>query len=65
MFGINPNVAIIVPKKTPVAYIEPLSHIDYKKQREFLFSSGVNLEKISDDKGIEIYKVRGEDNETK
>ncbi len=65
VLGGTPNVAIIVPKGTPGAYIEPLSFDDYKKQREFLFSSGVNLEKISDDKGIEIYKVRGENNETK
>ncbi len=65
VIGGVPNVAIIVPKGTSVAYIELLSHIDYKKQREFLINSGLNLNKISDDRGLLIYKVRGESNETK
>lgn len=65
VIGGVPNVAIIIPKGTSGAYIELLSHIDYKKQREFLINSGFNLDKISDDRGLLIYKVRGESNETK
>lgn len=65
VIGGVPNVAIIIPKGTSGAYIELLSHIDYKKQREFLINSGLNLDKISDDRGLLIYKVRGESNETK
>ena len=65
VIGGVPNLAIIVSKETFGAYIELLSHIDYKKQREFLINSGLNLDKISDDRGLLIYKVRGESNETK
>ena len=65
VFGSTPNIAIIVPKGTVGAYIEPQSYDDYKKQREFLFNSGLRIEKLTNDSETLIYKVRGESNETK
>ncbi|MDK8234485.1 ADP-ribosyltransferase [Aerococcus christensenii] len=51
----KPNVAIIVPKGTLGAYIELLSQGKFKEQREFLFNTGLELEKLEDN-GLYIVK---------
>ena len=44
----KPNVAIIVHKGTLGAYVELLSQGEFKGQREFLFNTGLELEKLED-----------------
>ena len=51
----NPNIAIIVPKGTLGAYVELLSQGKFKGQREFLFNTGLELEKLEDN-GLYIVK---------
>ncbi|WP_391484552.1 ADP-ribosyltransferase [Lactobacillus iners] len=48
VFGSNHNIAIIVPKGTLGAYVELLSQGEFKGQREFLFNTGLELEKLED-----------------
>ena len=60
VFTGNPNVAIIVPKGTNGAYIELLAEDKYKKQREFLFNSGIELNNLYNEKGINIFEVKNE-----
>lgn len=60
VFTGNPNVAIIVPKGTNGAYIELLAEDRYKKQREFLFNSGIELNNLYNEKGINIFEVKNE-----
>ncbi|WP_285033185.1 hypothetical protein [Lactobacillus iners] len=48
VIGGVPNVAIIVPKGTLGAYVELLSQGEFKGQREFLFNTGLELEKLED-----------------
>lgn len=52
----KPNAAIIVPEGTSGAYVEMLAHADYKKQREFLFNTDIELKKIANN-GLDIYIV--------
>ena len=52
----KPNAAIIVPEGTSGAYVEMLAHPDYKKQREFLFNTDIELKKIANN-GMDIYVV--------
>lgn len=59
-FGGKPNVAIIVPKGSNGAYIEPLAVGKYKYQREFLLNNGIILEKVLSNKDISIFEVRNE-----
>lgn len=59
-FGGKPNVAIIVPKDSNGAYIEPLAAGSYKKQREFLLNSGIKLFKVFNDNDISIFEVKNE-----
>lgn len=59
-FGGKPNVAIIVPKDSNGAYIEPLAAGSYKKQREFLLNSGIKLVKVFNDNDISIFEVKNE-----
>lgn len=55
VFGGNPNVAIIVPKRTKGAYIELLSGI--RTQREFLIGNNFYLNEILNKDGLHIYEV--------
>lgn len=55
----RPNVAIIVPKGTPGAYIAPIVSPKFKRQKEFLLDMGTTLEKIYDSNGHQIFIVRG------
>ncbi|MCT7669869.1 MAG: hypothetical protein N4R98_02175 [Lactobacillus iners] len=48
-------MAIIVPKGTLGAYVELLSQGKFKSQREFLFNTGLELEKLEDN-GLYIVK---------
>lgn len=50
----KPKAAIIVPEGTSGAYVEMLAHADYKKQREFLFNTDIELKKIANN-GLDIY----------
>ncbi|WP_216629233.1 VG15 protein [Anaerococcus faecalis] len=59
-FGGKPNVAIIVPKDSNGAYIEPLAVGSYKKQREFLLNKGIKLVKVLNDNDINIFEVKNE-----
>ncbi|WP_276882340.1 ADP-ribosyltransferase [Anaerococcus tetradius] len=59
-FGGKPNVAIIVPKDSNGAYIEPLAAGSYKKQREFLLNRGIKLVKVFNDNDISIFEVKNE-----
>ncbi|MDD6920470.1 MAG: ADP-ribosyltransferase [Eubacteriales bacterium] len=59
-FGGKPNVAIIVPKDSNGAYIEPLAVGSYKKQREFLLNRGIKLVKVLNDNDINIFEVKNE-----
>lgn len=55
------NVAIIVPKGTQGAYIEPLSHSKYKNQLEFLLNMETNLIPVYDKNNLYIFRVEVED----
>lgn len=57
VLGGTPNSAIIVPEGTSGAYVEMLAHADYKKQREFLFNTDIELKKIANN-GLDIYIVK-------
>lgn len=59
-FGGKPNVAIIVPKGSNGAYIEPLAIGKYKYQREFLLNNDINLDKVLSNNDISIFEVRNE-----
>ena len=60
VIGGKPNVAIIVPKGAKGAYIEELSDEVFKKQREFLFSTEIKLEKVGFVDDICVYIVKGD-----
>ncbi|MCY3075801.1 ADP-ribosyltransferase [Aerococcus mictus] len=51
----KPNIAIIVPKGTNGGYVELLSQEKFKRQREFLFNTDLELEKLKED-GLYIVK---------
>lgn len=55
VFGGNPNVAIIVPKRTKGVYIELLSEI--RTQREILIRNNFYLNEILNKDGLHIYGV--------
>lgn len=57
--GSKPNVAIIVPKGAKGAYIENLSHKEFKRQREFLFADDCEFEIIEKINGMYIFKYKG------
>lgn len=60
VIGGKPNVAIIVPKGAKGAYIEELSDEVFKKQREFLFSTEIKLEKVGFVDDMCVYIVKGD-----
>lgn len=64
-FGGKPNVAIIVPKGSNGAYIEPLAAGKYKYQREFLLNNEINLAKVLSNNDINIFEVRNENKTNK
>lgn len=57
--GGKPNTAIIIPKGSNGAYIEKLSHKDYREQREFLINRDTELEFIERHGNIYLYLIKG------
>lgn len=57
VLGGSPNMAIIVPKGSNGAYVETISHDEYKNQREFLLNKDTKLKKLGNN-GLDVYVVK-------